>query len=348
MSPILSICIPSKGKSLWLKYLLEQLLPEAQSLAGAVEIVVSDNASSDQTPQILANLQAQYPTILRYERQPSTLGMFDNFQKALQLAQGTYAWVLGNDDYLRVGTLKKIITVLKSNTNIDYLHINCSFFSPGPTPEKTPELQAAIQNPISQCNEYALDSVREVVDRDPSCFTPIYCSIVRRKYWVDCCKEAIGLETFSSTAAVVPHAVHLVKHLLDKPAYYLGGDFILASRAVTWPEHMAIYVFEYLPDIFHRLEEQGINRKIIDNHRRTLLKSNQYLLSQLLRAHDKRFHLIPFFRDNAHLFIFWSVLAKALLWNAKIKLRTDRWLTPALRTCMPRKIYHRLKSLVLG
>jgi glycosyltransferase involved in cell wall biosynthesis len=64
-----------------------------------LELVICDNASTDDTEEVCRSLAAQDSRIV-YHRHPINVGLFNNFGSALRLANGTfYRWV-GDDDWL--------------------------------------------------------------------------------------------------------------------------------------------------------------------------------------------------------------------------------------------------------
>ena len=62
-----------------------------------LEIVVSDNASTDRTPEIVGAYKAKDPRI-RYVRRPRNFGAIDNFKHALALSNGRYFLWAAVDD----------------------------------------------------------------------------------------------------------------------------------------------------------------------------------------------------------------------------------------------------------
>ncbi len=112
--PLLSICIPTFNRSRFLAELLEALLPQliaSPSHGAGVELLISDNASADDTPAIVTALQARgLPA--RYVRNGTNLGADANFLQCLSLAEGKYVWVLGDDDLIMPGALGALLSLL--------------------------------------------------------------------------------------------------------------------------------------------------------------------------------------------------------------------------------------------
>lgn len=95
---LLSICIPTFNRADYLKRLLDRLASELQGTEDSIEVVVSDNASTDDTMQICT--QSALGGRLRYFRQPRNIGAEANIQSAIRQARGTYAVYLADDDIL--------------------------------------------------------------------------------------------------------------------------------------------------------------------------------------------------------------------------------------------------------
>lgn len=64
-----------------------------------IQIVISDNASTDKTQDICNDYCKKHPNI-KYVRQPCNIGSVENFKSVLQMADGEYFMWLGHDDYL--------------------------------------------------------------------------------------------------------------------------------------------------------------------------------------------------------------------------------------------------------
>jgi glycosyltransferase involved in cell wall biosynthesis len=94
-SPLVSIGIPTYNRPLGLRRILEDITHQTYT---NLEIIISDNCSTDsETAHIAHEFMAQDARI-RYVRQASNIGIFNNYQFLLQQAQGEYfAWVSDDD-----------------------------------------------------------------------------------------------------------------------------------------------------------------------------------------------------------------------------------------------------------
>ncbi len=110
MSIKLSVCIPTYNRATFLGAALDSVIRQATD---EVEIVVSDNASTDHTEALVREYQARFPRI-RYHRNPENLGADRNFLKVVELAEGEYCWLLGSDDALGPSALRQVLQRLGS------------------------------------------------------------------------------------------------------------------------------------------------------------------------------------------------------------------------------------------
>lgn len=93
MAPLLSIGLPVYNGSRHLREAIDSLL--AQDLDD-LELVISDNASTDDTPAICAEYASKDGRV-RYTRNQTNIGAAANFNRAFELCSGTY-FMWGSDD----------------------------------------------------------------------------------------------------------------------------------------------------------------------------------------------------------------------------------------------------------
>ena len=109
--PFISIGIPTYNRNIGilrtLSSIWEQQYPN-------LEILISDNCSTDNTQEVLQNIANDHPEI-KYFRQEKNLGMIPNFEFVLRKATGKYFMWVADDDALEPGTLKKYVDFLEKN-----------------------------------------------------------------------------------------------------------------------------------------------------------------------------------------------------------------------------------------
>lgn len=105
----LSICIPTCNRAQFLAKTLDSIVGQAGFHDAAIEVVVCDNCSEDDTAQIALRYVDRFGSCVRYHRQPQRVGVSQNMGDALYLAQGAYA-KLNNDTLAwRPGALATVL-----------------------------------------------------------------------------------------------------------------------------------------------------------------------------------------------------------------------------------------------
>lgn len=109
--PLVSIGIPTYNRSAYIRKSIESVLIQDYP---NLEIIISDNASTDETEQICEEYSRQNQQI-KYIRQPQNLGSFPNFRVVLQQASGEYFMWLGDDDWIDSNYISQCVQVLQDN-----------------------------------------------------------------------------------------------------------------------------------------------------------------------------------------------------------------------------------------
>jgi glycosyltransferase involved in cell wall biosynthesis len=92
--------------------ILKQTYPE-------FEIIVMDNCSSDNTPEVARSFDD--PRV-KYIRNETNIGHIRNFNKGITLTRGKYLWLIAADDSLRSPhVLKRFVDLMERNSGVGYV-----------------------------------------------------------------------------------------------------------------------------------------------------------------------------------------------------------------------------------
>lgn len=119
---ILTIAIPTYNRAPFLEESLERITKQIKGFENEVELLISDNCSSDNTSDIVKKFMCDGVS-LKYNRNFTNLGMDGNFVYCFKNATAKYVWILGDDDYLAEGTISKLLDVMKSG-EYGLIHLN--------------------------------------------------------------------------------------------------------------------------------------------------------------------------------------------------------------------------------
>jgi abequosyltransferase len=117
---LLSICIPTLNRGTFIGETLESLTAQ---LSDGVEIVIVDGGSTDGTEQIVQGFVSRFPRI-RYVRSklsntvPSNQGFDRDCDLAVELAQGTYCWLMTDDDLFADGAVAEVLSHVKTGYDL--------------------------------------------------------------------------------------------------------------------------------------------------------------------------------------------------------------------------------------
>ncbi len=186
MTPTLSICIPTFNMGRHLEGALRQFALQIAACPSpeSIEICVSDNASEDDTEQIVRSLAACAGVPIRYRRQPVNLGPDANYMDVVALAQGVFCWLFGADDLPTPGALGRILTLIRDRPFDIALHerIECDV-ELNPTNASSRIVQ--VSEP-TRFDTASVEQLRAYFDRSANIgalFSYLSSIVVRRETW---------------------------------------------------------------------------------------------------------------------------------------------------------------------
>ncbi len=119
--PILSVCIPTYNRH---DFLMKNLLYFKNHNSSDIEIIISDNASSDGTYEDVLNfINGNCLSNFRYFRNTENIGPDANFKKALSYSNGTFSYLLGDDDFLKDDFLDIVVPFLVRNQYVSFVSL---------------------------------------------------------------------------------------------------------------------------------------------------------------------------------------------------------------------------------
>ncbi len=201
--PILSICIPTFNRDSFLRQCLESIVRQFdnEQVRANVEIVISDNGSSDNTGLVAREYQKNYPNIA-YIRNLENLGVDRNILQVVDMARGEYVWLLGDDDALFEDSLPYMLPILQTR-KFFYLLANCWGFNREMT-------QKAVSRPnmtLSENQEYKTlaDFVRTIKNHKDivGYFGGLSVQLFLREQW----QRFSGKEKYIGTQAIHLHII---------------------------------------------------------------------------------------------------------------------------------------------
>lgn len=114
--PRVSVCVPSFNAAPYLGAAIESVLGQT---FGDFELVISDDASDDATPEVCAGFT---DARLRVVRSDQRLGQAGNWNRCVELATGGYVILLHADDELAPAYLERAVAILDDSDDVGMVH----------------------------------------------------------------------------------------------------------------------------------------------------------------------------------------------------------------------------------
>ncbi len=112
---LLSFCIPVYNRAHRIKKIIEQI---TSFKSDEIEIVISDNASQDDTKEIVSKFKD--PRI-KYFRNKKNVGMDGNFILVMKRATGKFIFLLMDEDEVELETIPWILSEIRKNNSLSQL-----------------------------------------------------------------------------------------------------------------------------------------------------------------------------------------------------------------------------------
>ena len=117
LRPLLSIIIPVYNVAPYLADCLHSILPQ---LSSNIEVLLLDDASTDESADILRDIHHCYPHLkVFYQKENRGVSVVRNTLK--QYAQGEYIWFIDSDDIVRPNVCQMVLDAIKNFHGVDVI-----------------------------------------------------------------------------------------------------------------------------------------------------------------------------------------------------------------------------------
>jgi hypothetical protein len=250
-TPLLTLCIPTWNRANRLSLLLENIKREIQGLEDWIQVVVADNASSDDTSAVVATS----PLTITYGRQESTVGITNNiFFATCTLARGRFIWIIGDDDLIAPGGLARILASLQRAADIDYHYVNfCAIDAD--YRDKVIQLMGGIPPAsamqIRQCDEPGwklLERAEQLAFlpgyNPSSLFSSLFCYVASRAFYLEARTRLTPSNSLDGSSRslddMFPQALITLPHIIGRPIAYIGDPCVLqGAHAWEWNRYLS-------------------------------------------------------------------------------------------------------------
>lgn len=264
--PKLSICISTYKRAGWVALNLRNIFSQLGSPRSDLEILVVDNTSPDNTPEVVK------PYLDRpdftYIRNPKNVGLVGNLAVTAQRARGEYILILGDDDLTRAGTIDRIFHVLDQHPDISLIYLNYGYSSES-NPGSITDLQGFLDgyNVLEPPCPDEVAPVKRLAAKCENFFTAIYSHVYRRDHALrSYCQDTSG-RIFATMVSCVPSAYYVLHYMPNEMAYWIGEPALVVNSNVSWAAYGAMLELEHLPRCWDLAERAGCDVTEVDRRR---------------------------------------------------------------------------------
>jgi len=262
---ILSICIPTYNRSESLFYSLRSIIDATSNFQEIVEIVVSNNCSTDRTNEVLEGFTS-IPNF-RYFTNQCNLGFNLNYFKLIdEYSRGKYCWIIGDDDFIKPDSVQKVLQVLSLFPETDFIFANY----------ETRTYQSIVSNfdnsflsqskiDIIDIDENGLCRFDELLNKNPRftniLMTYISVSIFKRKLLKEYNKDIFSNKSWESFGDLFPHSYMFASIMKNRKAYYFDKPILIAAvQDKEWDHQLPALYLKYIPELFQYYKLKGYSK----------------------------------------------------------------------------------------
>jgi glycosyltransferase involved in cell wall biosynthesis len=286
--PLLTCAVTTYNRARWLRHTLPRLLDATRAWRDVVEVVVCDNASTDDTRDV-ASLFHGEPNFV-YHRNPVNVGMLGSFGSTARASNGAFVWVLGDDDLITHGALENVLEGLVRHPDVEMAYLNYSY-TQFDEPEDLDDVERLVADAIPIAdpgpNRY-VPELRDVAALNENLFTSIYACVFRRDHALRAYQIDTRGAPFTSLATCVPSSVYALSALQDRPAWWVGEPALVVNMNVSWLRWALLWHLERMPDLFEEAERVGVDPERLDDYRlKHLVSAEQWVRATYFDAADE-------------------------------------------------------------
>jgi hypothetical protein len=274
-----------------------------------------------------------------------------------ELATGEFGWIIPDDDITRPDALQRVLSVLKTHPEVDYVFVNVSVrrpadrhaFSRPAIGADFPELLPAKGKSLT---DRYVEQWEELIDPDVDdvFLGSVMCSVFKLSLWRNHRPRMIATDKiYSSLEQTYPHSVILAYTMHGRPAYYIGYPCVITFWGEQeWISYVPMIVLVRLQELLDLYQQLGVARWRVERCRRFLLSYSVGALKAMLMDPKtpgrEYFSLHLFFGRNRHhprelcrivTLILYSFILKKMVWTIQ------QWMSQRL----PKPVYQALRTV---
>ena len=200
-TPVLSICVPTYNRAGCLPALLDSIVEDIARLPApwtvdTIEVVVSDNASTDNTAEVISAYRTQLPHLV-YVRHAENMGADRNFLAAVEAASGRWCWLMGSDDKVEAQALARVLAAGEAWPDHAGFSVNVAQYDP----DLTVRMPLTVE-PLDFTGDVDMAGAETIFETFGTSYGYLSAQVVRSDLWDAVCATGEPLEYLNAYVQV--------------------------------------------------------------------------------------------------------------------------------------------------
>ncbi|MBI5141415.1 MAG: glycosyltransferase family 2 protein [Nitrospirae bacterium] len=225
----LSICIPTYNRAAHLANCINSIVLCNSQANFMFQVCISDNHSTDETEEVVRTAQSVID--IKYQRNSSNLGIPRNFLNVVNMADGDFIWLIGDDDLLMPNAVAELYDLIDAHPSVDFFfvnsfHLSTAYLEKYPSPFDTANLPKSMI-PFSSWGSAGEMSFWGLINPEISFdfLGGMFLSVFRKKNWelnANVLDENLiqDVRTFSHFDNTFPHVKIFAHAFSSSKAYF--------------------------------------------------------------------------------------------------------------------------------
>ena len=243
----LSIFIPVYNSAKWLERCVKSILKSIRTAGVKTEIILIDNNSTDESPQIIKALQKQRPKTIR-TAVCKTQGAAATRNYGAGIAQGKYIWFVDADDTISADAITKLLTEAKKQ-NADIVMLGMQRIYPDGHTDYLSAVCPKEDDYKSRFVRYGLGPVQ---------------LLIKRSWWTDnnlCFHEGIIHEDMELMSSLILYTDKYA--CVNEPLYYYYQNTDSVLHKTQWDPH-CYDIFPALEGLYNKFRQKNATSQYHD------------------------------------------------------------------------------------
>ena len=255
----LTIIISTYNRASFTELNVSWLLNKIDKYRSRVQLVVVDNASTDDTVERLRTFSSNSNFMLLVN--PNNTGMLGNLHVCSKLLVAKHVWLIGDDDFIHEEAIDELLKVLREKPRLPLINTNFAVYhrtavAEGDLPEQFIREGHILCPNAPESGEMEIIRVAELHD---NLYTAIYPMIFRSDMMAACFNYIFNGEPFHDLVESVPTTKFILECLATCKGYWLGKPGITGNAHNSWSRHRPRWHLVLMADVIELARDAGLS-----------------------------------------------------------------------------------------